>query len=54
MVQGLEEFAFTAPVYKQNIYSGIFDEYDDFMSPLDFFDIDLEEYPLAKDAIIFK
>jgi hypothetical protein len=52
VIAGKEEFAFTSPIFKQNIYAGVFDEFEDMMSPLDFFHINYKKYPLAKDAII--
>jgi hypothetical protein len=40
VVRGEETFRVVSPVYKQNIYTGVFDEYGQDSSPVDLFNPD--------------
>lgn len=51
-VSGSERFAMASPVFSQNLYVGLFEEFKIDFVPVDLFETDLEEYPLTKDAKI--
>lgn len=48
VVKGTEKFKLVSPIYRQNIYVGMFENYKDHEVPVDFFKVDLEKYPFAK------
>jgi len=37
-----------SPIFRKNIYVGVLERYNKIFSPLDFFDIDYQMYPFAK------
>ena len=47
---GKEEFRLVSPIYKQNIYDGVFERYGPGESPLNFFDINEEKFGLATEV----
>ena len=48
MIDGQEEFRIVSPVFRQNLYSGVYDDLHPTALPDDitFFNIDAEKYPL--------
>jgi hypothetical protein len=40
-----------SPIYRKNIYVGAFPDLAKYDSPIDFFAVDKEVYPLAKEGI---
>ena len=59
VLDGTEHFKMVSPIFKQNIYSGVFEELLPEESPLDFFNVNENKYPLfykAKvlDAVVEK
>ena len=51
VIQGKEEFRMVSPIYKQNIYSGVLEEYAPEETPLDFFNnVNRTQYPLFSKA----
>ena len=40
-----------SPIYRKNIYVGAFHDIAKYDSPLDFFMVDLETYPLATEGV---
>jgi hypothetical protein len=50
-VDGSEEFRMVSPIYKQNIYSGVFEELAPEETPLNFFtNVNTTQYPLFERA----
>lgn len=47
VVKGKEHFKIASPVFTQSMYVGVVDSLRDFDSPLDFFRIEKEKYPLS-------
>ena len=39
-----------SPIFRQNIYVGVFEKYKHYYSPLDFFNVDYKRYPHAKNV----
>lgn len=57
MVKGRETFRMVAPVFKQNIYAGVFDDLDPLETPLNFFETDpakIAQYKLVKLSDIYE
>ena len=50
VMKGKEQFKLVSPIFRQNIYVGVWDKYSEHFSPLNFFDVDLKRYPHAKEA----
>ena len=50
VVAGTERFKLASPIYKQNLYSGVFEDLEPSVTPLDFFNIDKKAFPLARDV----
>ena len=51
VINGREEFRIVSPIFKQNIYSGVLEEYAPSETPLDFFNVvNRTQYPLFEDA----
>lgn len=48
VIDGIEEFRMVSPLYKQNIYSGVFEELVPKETPVDFFEPNYNEFPLLK------
>lgn len=46
VVDGTEEFRMVSPLYKQNIYSGVYDDLVPIETPVDFFKPNTTEFPL--------
>ena len=51
VMKGSETFKMVSPIYRKNIYVGAFQDLPKYVSPVDFFAVDQEAYPLAKDGI---
>ena len=54
VIQGTEVFKVVSPIYKQNIYTGVFDEYGFDSSPVDLFNPDYDMFPLMKHSNILE
>lgn len=50
VVSGAEQVILVSPIYKQNVYSGVYDELDPTVTPIDFFNINYDKFPLARFA----
>lgn len=50
VVSGSETFKMVSPVYKQNIYSGVYEELLPEETPLDFFNVNATSFPLYEKA----
>jgi len=37
-----------SPIFRQNIYVGVYEKYPEHFSPLNFFDLDLKRFPHAE------
>lgn len=48
ILKGREKFIFVSPIFRKNIYVGVLEKFDKKHSPLDFFNIDYNKYPFAK------
>ncbi|MFN9898843.1 MAG: cupin-like domain-containing protein [bacterium] len=48
MIKGKEHFKLVSPIFRKNIYAGVLEKYNTQFSPLDFFKIDYNMYPFAK------
>ena len=49
MIAGQEEFKMVSPIFRQNLYVGVFDKYKNHETPINFFDVDEKRYPHTKD-----
>jgi hypothetical protein len=45
MVRGKEEFKIVSPIFRQNIYVGVFESYKNYETPVDFFNPDYKRFP---------
>lgn len=50
VIDGTEEFRMVSPIYKQNIYSGVFEELQPTKTPVNFFHANLIDHPLFEEA----
>ena len=46
-MKGQETFRMASPIFRKNLYVGVFERFDKNNSPLDFFNIDQSKYPYA-------
>ena len=45
--KGVEKFRMVSPIYRKNIYVNVFEGYHNNTTPVDFFNVDLEQFPLT-------
>ena len=45
--QGTEKFRLVSPIYRKNLYVNVFDDQHNNTTPVDFFNVDLKQFPLA-------
>ena len=45
---GSETFKLASPIFRKNIYAGVFEKLSPDVSPIDFFNIDYDHFPFAK------
>eukprot|EP00350_Pseudokeronopsis_sp_OXSARD2_P004529 CAMPEP_0170548412 /NCGR_PEP_ID=MMETSP0211-20121228/6740_1 /TAXON_ID=311385 /ORGANISM="Pseudokeronopsis sp., Strain OXSARD2" /LENGTH=167 /DNA_ID=CAMNT_0010853963 /DNA_START=494 /DNA_END=997 /DNA_ORIENTATION=+ len=53
LLSGKEQFILISPIFKHNIYSGVFEEYLPDETPLNFFNVNTTQYPLWKDVKLY-
>jgi len=47
VIQGSETIRMASPIFRKNLYVGVFERFNNYDSPLDFFNIDTSKYPYA-------
>ena len=45
---GSETFKLASPIFRKNIYVGVFEKLSPEVSPIDFFNVDYDHFPFAK------
>ena len=50
IMKGREHFKLVSPIFRKNIYAGTKEEFSNSFSPLDFFNVDFQKYPLAAEV----
>ena len=48
VVKGQERYILVSPIFRKQIYVGVFEKFGPNVSPLDFFNVTYERYPYAK------
>lgn len=45
LIEGQETFKMVSPIYRHNIYVGVFENLKDYETPIDFFNPDYVKFP---------